>query len=67
MLSEASIHVHAMQWSKWMWELWFEGFQGFFFPSGEAARTRSVAKRSLKESGMVASRVATKTVGEWEC
>ena len=36
-----------------------------FFP-GEAARTRSVAKRSLKESGMVASRVATKTVGEWE-
>ena len=39
----------------------------FFFSSGEAARTRSVAKRSLKESGMVASRVATKTVGEWEC
>ena len=41
-------------------------FENLIFSPGEAARTRSVAKRSLKESGMVASRVATKTVGEWE-
>lgn len=40
-------------------------FKNFFSPR-EAARTRSVAKRSLKKSGMVVSRVATKTVGEWE-
>ena len=43
-----------------------QGVSRIFF-SGEAARTRSVAKGSLKESGMVASRVATETVGEWKC
>ena len=46
--------------------MWFEEFQEIIFFPGEAARTRSVAKRSLKKSGMVVSRVATKTVGEWE-
>ena len=38
-------------------------FKGFSeISSGEAARTRSVAKRSLKECDIVAMEVATKTV-----
>lgn len=41
----------------------FKGFQEI--SSGEAARTRLVAKRSLKECGMVSMDVATEIGDEW--
>lgn len=41
----------------------FKGFQEI--PSGEAARTRLVAKRSLNECGMVSMDVATEMGDEW--
>ncbi len=44
--------------------MWFKGFGEN--PSGEAARTRSVAKRSLKEGDVVTRHVATRTVGGWK-
>lgn len=41
----------------------FKGFQEI--SSGEAARTRLVAKRSLKDCGIVSMDVATQIGDEW--
>lgn len=63
MLSEVSNYVDAVQW--WDWTLGRQFKRLGANSSGEAAHTRSVAKRSLKErGGVVARHVTTETISE---
>ncbi len=52
MCFEVSIYVDTVQWWHWVPGMCFKGFR--IISSSEAARTRTVAQRSLKERGVVA-------------
>ena len=60
MVVEVSSYVKTVQWCNWMLGICFKGFRAFSF--GDAARTRSVAKRSQKERIVVSRHVTTRMV-----